>query len=282
MTLRELKHARIKYAWATENLSNFADEINNFLKSNYSIETDTSTYHLQEAVRLNDSIELPEIRMYSNYLRCKVPAPLNRWALLSDDIINNLRASLDHAIFEIATLEEPELVKSEAGHWGFPIIELATEFPKQTARMLVGLPAEIRNYVESVQTFNNTGSLLLLLHKVSNYGKHRFPQMSVEFLGDYTYSNPTRELNPGIKTTFGNVAGDGSKNILPIYDGMELSPICIHDFEGDDPSQYEKDFNMELVFTAQEADQANALELLQNFCTLVFEILTELERLLAK
>jgi len=243
-----LESSFMKLDWARTHIDSLNIEIEQFLVENYKVVTDFTNSTLQEGWTLHDGTVFPDVHLFENRLVERTNPPLVRWALMTDDIVNNLRSSLDHMVFELAHFNNDFLTDSQIRRLQFPIYDEEEKFDGNVSSRLYGLPDEIKRYVKSLQMFDEPHSRLYELRDLSNSGKHHTLQIGAVFLDSYSFSNPRRSKNPNLVVTMGNVAGDGTKNVTTISNGMILSPISIFDLQGDRPEDYLIDIKFEIIF----------------------------------
>lgn len=95
-------------------------------------------------------------------------APPEHWPLLAGEAVQNLRSSLDHAVYAISRHRRGQ----------FPIFTDACEFQVLGRRMLKGVPEAVRTRIEKAQPYAGAPGApaqmpLAVLSSLSNLDKHR-------------------------------------------------------------------------------------------------------------
>ena len=86
------------------------------------------------------------------------------------DIVEDLRAALDYMVFELSTLNTPDLNEHLPQ---FVIADTKEEFDRQSRRRLRYLTAEQKtDFIEKIQPFNGN-RMLAILRDISGQSKHR-------------------------------------------------------------------------------------------------------------
>ena len=248
---------------ASEQISILEAETNEFFKINYKVVTEFENYTVQKGSIWLDGTVLPDIYLYENTLHMLQQAPTNEWSLRSGEIIHNLRGSLDHAVYELAQIGSGQQVPPGEQQLQFPIFENLDKYKARENQYLKSVNQLSKNFIELVQPFNNPNSLFLKFQQLSNWDKHRFLQFSVVFLDEYSFRNPERVNNPSIVVTLGNRGLSGERNVTEVRDGMKLSPISIHDPEGDHIEDYLIDIKFETIFANGLSANESVIEILK-------------------
>jgi len=109
--------------------------------------------------------------------RAKVTAGFpSRLSVILSDCLHNLRASLDHLVFQLAGRPTGKAVRRVA----FPIFENPTEYAKAVDQMLLSVHPKARAIIERLQPYHASNAafsfgppLLSVLYHLSNFDKHR-------------------------------------------------------------------------------------------------------------
>lgn len=114
-------------------------------------------------------------------LQVNVRPDLLGWGIILGDAVHNLRAALDHVVWQLA-----ELKAQPPDHTEFPIFHSRNKFgatdkhgPTRASGLskIVGLPVETRHIVERAQPYHRGGEAhlhpLWVLHRLNNLDKHR-------------------------------------------------------------------------------------------------------------
>lgn len=106
--------------------------------------------------------------------------PTEDWSLLIGDVLHNLRASLDHAVYALAVARNRSDPPPFAEDLAFPIADTSTKFTDALARHRLGdlaLDPGIRAAIEGLQPYSRTDPahipLLTILRELENRDKHR-------------------------------------------------------------------------------------------------------------
>jgi hypothetical protein len=129
-------------------------------------------------------------------------SPPDQLALAVGDAIHNVRAALDHAVFDAAYRHAPgSLTKKEQRDLEFPIFETEPPkgFAKKTAATLLRVPGDVRDVIEEVQPYhwndeaNPAGSrfhTLWRVHDLDRIDKHRRLTVMAASLGHHLIGVP--------------------------------------------------------------------------------------------
>jgi hypothetical protein len=96
--------------------------------------------------------------------------------LLCGDVLHNARDALDHAVYGLATENEPTLSDSDRGGLQFPIVGSSHDFKQQKRRgRLCGVPAHQRTAIQRLQPYHQgwVNVRLGALASLNNTDKHR-------------------------------------------------------------------------------------------------------------
>jgi hypothetical protein len=109
--------------------------------------------------------------------------PLFRLGVLVGDVIQNLRASLDHVIYAISYSRDADAFRHDRST-EFPICDSADTFNRTSHRHEIrGLPEEAQRIVERHQPYHNptglTADPLWALREMSNVDKHRTINLTI-------------------------------------------------------------------------------------------------------
>ena len=112
--------------------------------------------------------------------------PLEDLALIFGDILGNLRAALDYAVWQLVLAggERPGRKTS------FPVVRRARDWPVQGSAALKGVPDEYAALIEEIQPFHSDrpdDHPLMLLEELNNVNKHRFLPVGVLTADDFSY-----------------------------------------------------------------------------------------------
>lgn len=98
----------------------------------------------------------------------KVP---ERIALVTGDIIQNLRSSLDHLAYKLFTASVKEDVAGR--HIYFPIANNFDQYEKDKSRKTEGLTQQAKDLIDSVKPYKGGNDIIWKIHELSNLDKHR-------------------------------------------------------------------------------------------------------------
>jgi hypothetical protein len=140
---------------------------------------------------------------YSVIIRINEPAQFQRWSLIFADAINNLRSSLDHLVYAIASYESAPHPPANESKLGFPIADCRANFDSQVSRGCLGTVSDpVRAAIEAAQPYNRGHEtlppVLGILRDLNNADKHRVPQLlyGTAYGGNVGFVGP-EEFAPG-------------------------------------------------------------------------------------
>ncbi len=118
--------------------------------------------------------------------------PDAHWGVLIGDCLQNLRAALDHAAFQLAT--EPTR-SSEADNITFPIFDDAKKFEawKKKQAWISAIDPQAVSIIDSLQPSGTLAShehILWMLYRLSNIDKHRTVHIAALGIGQIASSHP--------------------------------------------------------------------------------------------
>lgn len=195
--------ARIKHA--EEYLNTLQDQIKSWMdKSPYAIVNETNA----------------DLTRYSIVLRIKEEPPLQKWGLISSDIVHNLRCSLDYLVYAIAIYESGQEIPPNDRKLMFPICDGSAQFREQEGRRLKTLSQPIRTAIEAVQPYNRPHKeflpLLGVLRDFDDFNKHRLLKVAFSAVarGNIGFEGPSGSIGAG---------GEFVANIGELKDGAEIA-----------------------------------------------------------
>jgi hypothetical protein len=150
--MRQLRSARHKLDRARAHLAAVEQAITAFLEP-------------LELVDINATPEVIEYRMAA------LPPVPDAIAPLFGDFLQNARAALDHAVYELSTSVRPDFVRT-----GFPVVQEEARFEEEAARLIPHLPDRARQVVRNFQPFAwgaGEYDLLASLHELAAIDRHR-------------------------------------------------------------------------------------------------------------
>ena len=173
----------LKINWAGRQLEQLEQEIINWFK-------DGKTYS-QKITPNPEETNTFLLEVYSD------PIPIAPFSLMIGDIVQNIRSSLDHIVYELGeNNNHPEFVcKSHMSQ--FPIIgnesnsgnsiDGSKSFSESIKKTIKYIIPEAQQFIKSVQPFNEGNQFhehpLWLLNKLSNIDKHRFLHVGSGYAG---------------------------------------------------------------------------------------------------
>jgi hypothetical protein len=98
----------------------------------------------------------------------KVPQKL---ALLTGDVIQNLRSSLDHLAYLLYTMGPGN--GTQGNHIYFPIAQDRATYEKEKHRKTAGMSQAAMNLIDSVKPYKSGNDLLWKIHELNRIDKHR-------------------------------------------------------------------------------------------------------------
>jgi hypothetical protein len=157
--------AQRKFQWGVERLNAVCAEAKAF------------EYGKGYVLSKKPEVRSPEEVVYRCFAVPKKPLP-DDWPLVIGDAIQNIRSSLDHAVYTAA---------KGKGRTQFPIFEDPCDFQVIGRKDITRLPAPIRAIIEQAQPFNTiigkpSSDALAVLADFSNHDKHRNITTAVSFI----------------------------------------------------------------------------------------------------
>jgi len=143
----------IKLDRAKEHLQELKDEVNKFSLTNPYIVATKLDPQSQRRIYYIDNV--------------KVIPP--RIAAISGDVIQNLRAALDHLAYQLVT----RTGTVPSAHIYFPIADDATKYAKQKGAQTQGMPPGALKIIDALKPYRGGDDVLWKLHKLSIVDKHR-------------------------------------------------------------------------------------------------------------
>jgi hypothetical protein len=135
------------------------------------------------------------------YYVAEITQPPAHWALVAGDAIQNLRAALDHAIWELVVKQKgSQFAEAKAFKIDFPIVDKPSSFPR--SRLVeVGLPEPSIAVIENAQPYVREQDAprrdpLWFLRELSNVDKHRLLHV-VSMIGEDAVIHTTPFLPNG-------------------------------------------------------------------------------------
>ncbi len=144
------------------------------------LRTDVEAYRARDphdwVLRQTDHLFDPSRAVLRVVVKVKEQKPDN-WGLIVGDILTNLRAALDHAVYEHAA-GRVTLTPKQEKDLNYPIITIPTDWPNQRARLTPFVDSAVLQVIEDSQPFKATKGLadwhaLALLNGLVNRDKHR-------------------------------------------------------------------------------------------------------------
>lgn len=125
---------------------------------------------------VSDHLFEPSLAVVKFRVRIKEETP-STWGLIVGDILTNLRAALDHAVYGHAAGRQALTAKQEK-ELNYPIIPIATDWPNRRNQLAPFIDPSVLNVIEQSQPFQSTQvppdwHSLALLNGLVNRDKHR-------------------------------------------------------------------------------------------------------------
>jgi hypothetical protein len=158
--------AQRKFEWGIKHLNTVRAEAKAF--------EDGKNYVLRVQPKLRSAEEIG----YDCFALPKEPLP-DHWTLVLGDAVQNIRSSLDHAVYAAA---------KGKGRTQFPIFEDPGDFQVKGRKDIATLPTPVRAIIEQAQPFNTiignpSSDALAVLADLSNHDKHRNIAVAVSYIG---------------------------------------------------------------------------------------------------
>jgi hypothetical protein len=211
-----LESPRAKLSRAHTHLTALYEQVNEFTAGpdthafSSEVESETVTEQGREIVQVG----------YIKILREPDPA----WGLVFGDFIQNLRAALDHLVWQMVIL----CGNKPTGDNQFPICSTGTRYwcarksgaPSVRDRTLKGISEDYRAGIDSVQPYRNVGgpknAPLDAIAHFSNADKHRVVQAAL------TFALTTDDSDVDISTTVDGAYTDLERTVGPLHDGAQI------------------------------------------------------------
>jgi len=98
----------------------------------------------------------------------KVP---DRIALITGDIIQSLRSTLDHLIYQLFIINSKDAKPTR--HLYFPILENLAMYEKEKERKTKGISQSALDLIDKVKPYKGGNDILWKIHELNNIDKHR-------------------------------------------------------------------------------------------------------------
>ncbi len=105
------------------------------------------------------------------YYVTKVDEVPDEIALITGDIIQNLRSALDHLAYQLFTLGSGN--GTGGYHIYFPIAEDYAEYERQKSRKTTGMAQQAKDIIDTIKPYRGGNDTLWKIHKLNNIDKHR-------------------------------------------------------------------------------------------------------------
>jgi|GEM_PF-5032147 len=270
----------MKLDWALQQIAELEEEIREFFSDdNYEIVPTFNEHRVSKGFTLWDGFVQPDlIGMWEITLRITKEAPTERWSLLVGDIINNLRSSLDHSVFALAITGSGQEVPPRSSGLKFLICQEKSDFDGKSLNSLLSVPRPAYDFIESVQPFHNTNSVLTTLQKLSNADKHHGVHLAVTFLREFSIFDAKTVGHASVKTTFGYTHDSGEKVVTTLVDGLELTTSIFGTPEVNLAADVQTDAEFEVIFDEDPiASYKVVIELLREIAVEISRILENLK-----
>lgn len=159
----DLTSVRAKLARSAEHAQTIRDEIRAWMERNpYSL------------IKQRNA----ECTRFSLILRINETPQLLRWSLIFADYLNNLRASLDHLVYAIASHQSAPSPPAYEGRLAYPLTDSDERFNDAVVRHKLGTIGDpVRAEIQRCQPYNRPHEklppLLSLIRDLNNADKHR-------------------------------------------------------------------------------------------------------------
>lgn len=124
----------------------------------------------------------------------KVPKKV---ALITGDLIQNLRSALDHLIYQLFIAKSKNI--NPARRLYFPISENLSKYNKEKGRKTEGLSRSAKDLIDKIKPYKGGNDILWQLHELNNIDKHRLLVTVGSSFGSIDIGAQMREL---MKKTF--------------------------------------------------------------------------------
>ena len=119
--------------------------------------------------KINTKID-PRSKCLIYYLTKSDDVP-EKLSLVTGDIIQNLRSSLDHLAYRLFIVGSDS--GSEGRHVYFPICDDLNQYQQEKNKKTKGLPQKAKDLIDTIKPYKEGNETLWKIHKLNNVDKHR-------------------------------------------------------------------------------------------------------------
>ncbi len=253
---KPIDQVRVKIERAKEHVRDLEARIQAFFKSNpYRVIREDDPETGDSVFRVQTSVDVPI-----------------EWAAMVGDVIQNLRSSLDHLVWQ--------LVLANGGtpdrHTGFPIGEDANKYKAQLTGKVQGMSQTALDQIDALKPYAGGNDPLWRLHDLNNVDKHRLllavGSAHRNIVIDFGKAFPDMRISAPL-------ALRPADRLFPLKDGAEVYRILAA-ARGSEIDEDPK-FTFEIAFgESQIADGEPLIPTLHQLVNLVDAILRQFEPLL--
>lgn len=147
----------------------WTSKINRAKQLKKELQEELDSFFAQHPYKIDTKLD-PQSKRLIYYLTKadKVPEEIS---LITGDIIQNLRSSLDHLAYKLFTVVPGN--KTEGRHIYFPIADNFDQYEKDKDRKTEGLDQRARDLIDAIKPYKEGNKILWKIHKLNNIDKHR-------------------------------------------------------------------------------------------------------------
>ena len=91
----------------------------------------------------------------------------------ASDVVNNLRAALDHLVYQLIDVHSPNSTADVLERCCFPICDNVASYESAKRRKVKGISPDAMKILDSCKPYKNSGNPLWEIDELNNIGKHR-------------------------------------------------------------------------------------------------------------
>ncbi len=212
-------------------------------------------------------------------VRVRKEPPADQWAVVLGDLLTNLRAVLDHAIYAHVVARK-SITADQAQAVKFPVCDTAQKWRSWAGTQLATqwISSEFRDAIESVQPVSATGSApqdttLYALNELVNIDKHRTCHV-VNYSGTATFDKVNKPLSRSFM--------DAGKGRPLVHGAILKTERVVRPLAGSKYTSPKYDFDAEVGYTEVVVIPGRRGLAMLGLCDLMIARVTEVLDLLAE
>lgn len=133
------------------------------------LQKELNTFFESQPYKISTKID-PQFKRLIYYLAKSDDVPV-KLSLLTGDLIQNLRSSLDHLAYKLFKVGSDN--GSEGRHVYFPITEDLHQYKKEKDTKTQGFDQKAKDLIDTIKPYKGGNDILWKIHKLNNIDKHR-------------------------------------------------------------------------------------------------------------